>query len=92
MKLPVRKRNRLPGYDYSQYGSYFITICTHDHKNRFWTDLQSLELSDAGMIVETAIHQIPQFYPNVILDHYVVMPNHVHILLTLTEGVDRKKA
>ena len=91
VKLPVRKKNRLPGYDYSRCGTYFITICTHDHKNRFWTNLQTPELSHAGMLVETAIMQIPQFYPNVILDHYVVMPNHVHILMTLTEGDDRKK-
>ena len=91
MAFVTRKPNRLPGYDYSQSGSYFVTICTHDHRNRFWTDLQSFELSSAGSIVQTAIRQIPKFYPNVIVEHYVVMPNHVHILLTLTDGENRKK-
>jgi len=80
-----RKPNRLPNYDYSQYGSYHITICTHNRKNLFWINCSEWCLSKEGEIVDTAIRQIPKYYPQVILDHYVVMPNHVHILLTISD-------
>ena len=91
MPFVTRKPTRLPDYDYSQCGSYFVTFCTHDHKNRFWVDYDVPQLTHAGTVVQTAIRQIPKFYPNVVLNHYVVMPNHVHILLTLEEGENRKK-
>ena len=85
-----RKPNRLQNYDYSQCGSYYITICTHNRENRFWTANNSYVLSKSGEIVDAAIRQIPKHYPNVALDHYVVMPNHVHILLTIADAYGRQ--
>ena len=90
MDLPRRKPNRLPHFDYSTPGGYFITICTRDRKNLFWSNVgasiarpQKPPLTQWGMIVEKTIHDIPKFYPAVSVDHYVVMPNHVHLLLQI---------
>ncbi len=90
LKLPVRKQNRLRDYDYSQNGAYFITICSKDRQWMFWNVGASIarpqsseHLSFAGKVAEEAIAEIPKRYPNIRLDNYVVMPNHVHLLLML---------
>ena len=75
MALPRRKPNRLPNYDYSQAGYYFITLCTKDKQ----------PLSSIGRVVDEAIRAIPAHYPNVALDKFVVMPNHIHLILALAE-------
>ena len=91
--LPKRKRNRLENYDYSSSGAYFITVCTKDRKNIFWEKSSTVcvgediilppELSFYGKITESAIKSIPQYYPNIELLQYVVMPNHIHMILFL---------
>ena len=90
MNLPSRKQHRLPNFDYSLPGAYFITICTKDRKNLFWKDsrsnivcAQDIILSPWGKIVASAIQNIPSHYPAISLDRYVVMPNHVHLLLQI---------
>ena len=96
MERPVRKSNRLRAYDYSQPGCYFVTICAKDRRPLFWAENvpdtgvgadiirpRPIKLSDLGLIVEGAILEMPRRYANVTLDKYVIMPNHVHILLTL---------
>jgi len=95
MNYPKRKSNRLPQYDYSQPNMYFITICTHEHKKLFWQNVGAtigrppcVELSEYGKVVQAAIEEIPQHYPAFRLEHYVVMPNHVHLLLQIVPGAD----
>ena len=90
MDLPKRKPNRLPEYDYSTPGAYFITICTKDRKNLFWGNVgasiarpQDVQLSAFGKIVDHAIRQISIHYPAISVDHYVIMPNHIHLLLQI---------
>ena len=93
-KLPTMKRNRLKDYDYSSSGMYFITICTKDKKNILWakesSDVvgedsilpsKSVKLSQYGQIVDETINSIPTYYPHVTLLQYVIMPNHVHLIL-----------
>ena len=93
-ELKKRKRNRLEHYDYSSSGAYFITICTKDRKNIFWNKNQTsfvgediilpfdiIQLSPYGKIVEEAIKAIPKYYKSIELLQYVVMPNHVHMIL-----------
>ena len=95
MDLPKRKRNRLKDYDYSLPGAYFITICTRDRRNLFWENVgasiarpQDVILSYYGRTVENAILAIPGYYPGVTVDHYVVMPNHIHLLLRIDADDD----
>jgi len=90
-----RRPNRIPEFDYSQNYAYFLTICT-DHKQCILGTIVKddqgnaprIRLSKAGELVDRAILGIPEHYSSVKLEHYVVMPNHVHILLRLenTEG------
>ena len=87
-ELPKRKRNRLENYDYSSCGAYFITVCTLERQNYFWENVgaiidrpQDVELSTYGKMVDQAIQNIPSAYPALSLESYVIMPNHIHLLL-----------
>ena len=91
--LPVRKPNRLRDYDYSQNGAYFVTICSKDRKELFGTidpnvgaDIIRPQLSSIGVVVETAIQNISHKYNKVSVDCYVIMPNHVHMILFITDN------
>lgn len=90
MHLPIRKNIRVNQYDYSQNGSYFITICTKERKNYFWTvgttsgrPTNGYELSGYGIIAEKAILNISSCYPDVAVDKYVIMPDHLHLLISI---------
>ena len=85
-----RKPHRLTNYDYHTPGAYFITICTKDKKNFFWHNVGAsiarptdVVLSPCGRLAEEAILNISKHYPSVSVDHYVVMPNHIHLLLQI---------
>ena len=87
-EFPKRKRNRLENYDYSSCGAYFITVCTLERQNYFWENVgaiidrpQDVELSTYGKMVDQAIQNIPSAYPALSLESYVIMPNHIHLLL-----------
>ena len=95
--FPRRKKNRLAQYDYSSCGAYFVTICTKDRKNIFWTKEQpdfvgediilppdSVRLSLYGKIVNDSIVAISKCYSHIELLQYVIMPNHVHLILFIT--------
>ncbi|MGQ9925797.1 MAG: transposase [Chloroflexaceae bacterium] len=75
---------RLKGYDYTQAGAYFVTICTQDRACLFGEVVDGeMRLNDAGQIVQTAWDELPNHYPNVELDEFVVMPNHVHRIIVI---------
>ncbi len=95
MDLPKRKPNRLPEYDYSTPGAYFITICVKAHKCIFWDNVgasiarpQKAALSQCGKIAEKAILDISAHYPAISVDNYTVMPNHIHLLLQINTDAD----
>lgn len=92
--LLKRKRNRLKDHDYGSSGTYFITLCTKERKNVFWdknqTDFavegdvlpfEAVRLSEYGKIADEAIKEIPKYYTHIELLQYVIMPNHIHLLL-----------
>jgi len=77
-----RRSIRLKGYDYTQAGAYFLTICTHNRKCLFGEIVDGvMRLNDAGVMVEQCWHAIPEHFPYIVLDAFVVMPNHVHGIL-----------
>jgi len=96
-----RKSTRFSDYDYNTCGGYFLTVCTKDRKNilsnivgdgvldvprvDFW-DSARVELKKYGLIVERIINQLDDFYENVSVDRYVIMPNHIHIVPFLRES------
>lgn len=104
MERPTRKPNRLPEYDYSQNGAYFVTICTGDKQNLFWNTVGAdiirqqmeneefvlhLPLSEYGRIAEQGILNIPQCYPSVTVEKYCIMPNHIHMILSFSHDCGR---
>ena len=79
--LPHRKTLRLPDFDYSQPGAYFVTIVTRDRKTLFGKIVDgNVVLNNVGSMVEEVIKQIPEHYPGINVEVSVIMPNHVHIL------------
>ena len=94
MELPIRKNTRLKDYDYTQDGIYFITICTKNKEPLFWeipvgTTIGRPPLSGNGQIIDYAITNIHNFYPSAEVDKYVIMPNHVHMLIRLSANDER---
>ena len=93
MALPRRKPNRLPNYDYSQAGYYFITLCTKDKQPLFWQPSVGATYgrplhSDLGRIAEDTLSRLDAVYPYVRVDKWVVMPNHIHLILVLGADAD----
>lgn len=84
-KLPQRKLPRLEGYDYSQNGAYFITICVQNRLNLFGEIIeQKMFLNDAGQMVHSYLQEIPSKFVDVEPDLFVVMPNHIHVIIVKT--------
>ncbi len=89
--LPKRKPTRLKDFDYSSPCSYFVTICTHNRKALFSSIVGAIHespeniLTPYGKWVEKYIYQIESKYQNVKIDKYVIMPNHIHLLITITD-------
>ena len=86
---PERRRRsiRFPGYDYSQPGAYFVTICTRD-RMLFVRAVMNGEMvsNGAGHIVRRWWESLPDRFQAVRLDAFVVMPNHVHGLIVIVDG------
>ena len=99
MEYPKRKRLRLPDFDYTTQGAYFVTLCTQDKKHLFQIDetdkvipephiahsLQNDEISMQNRIIHHWINEIHNKFQDVKVDKYVIMPNHIHLLLQITD-------
>jgi putative transposase len=71
-----RRSKRLPDYDYSQVGAYYVTICTQGQKC-FFMDPHPVQIADDTWL------ELPGRFPNIGLDEFVIMPNHIHFILWL---------
>ncbi len=79
-----RRSIRLKGYDYSQAGAYFVTVCTQDRACLFGDAADGeMRLNDAGRMVHSIWNEMSAFYLGVETDEFVVMPNHVHGIVVL---------
>ncbi len=85
--LPQRKNTRLKEYDYSQAGYYFVTFCMKDRRE-FFSHIEDSELvfTEYGKIVNEVINNLPAIY-KVEIDCYVIMPDHIHLVIILDESV-----
>ncbi|MEX1254510.1 MAG: transposase [Dehalococcoidia bacterium] len=87
MTWPNRRSIRLRGYDYSQPGAYYVTVCSAGRECLFSEVVEgAMRLSHLGSEVEAAWSELPSHYPMVDLDAFVVMPNHVHGVIVLLDG------
>lgn len=89
MELPKRKPNRLKDYDYSSAGAYFVTICTQGRRC-ILSDIVGeglappvVRLTRYGGLADEQVRQIEVKYPSVRIDRYVIMPNRIHMLLSI---------
>jgi len=94
MEQLKRKLNRLENYDYSQNGAYFITICIKDRQELLWKQgvaatcgrpYEIAQLSEIGLLIDNEIQKIQMIYDNVRIDKYVIMSNHIHMIIILED-------
>ena len=87
--LPKRERIRLKGFDYNKRRAYFITICTEKRRELLSRIVggdvldapYSVELLPHGKVADRYINQMNEFYNNIKVDRFVIMPDHIHIML-----------
>ncbi len=95
MDLPKRKPTRLKGYDYSTPGAYFVTMCTHNRKYLFSNivgaihELPENKLTQYGKYVEQIIEILPERF-NVSIPKYVIMPNHIHLIIEINNDNEKR--
>ncbi len=82
-----RRSIRLPNYDYSIEGAYFVTICSFQ-KGCIFGEIQNEEvlLNSFGKTLEEEWYRVPLIRPEITLDKFVVMPNHVHGIRWINEA------
>ena len=79
-----RKSIRLPTYNYQKNGSYFITICIQNRENRLGKIINGeMILNHAGVMVNQWLIYLTEHFKNILIQHKVVMPNHVHFILNI---------
>ena len=92
-ELHKRKPTRLKNFDYSENGAYFLTVCTKNRKKILSTIVGEgsplPNLLRCGEIVEELIKTIPDKYREITVDYYVIMPNHIHLLLSVRKDDGR---
>ena len=94
-ELPKRKDIRIPNFNYSTPGAYFITVCTANREKIFWSDRRgdlrsptNVPLSKIGIIADNEIRKLNTIYDAVRVDKYCIMPDHIHMILSIHTDVD----
>ncbi|MBR6782643.1 MAG: hypothetical protein IKM33_05550 [Clostridia bacterium] len=92
-ELKKRKTPRYQGFNYNCVGIYFLTICTQNRRcilsrivGTGVLDCPQTELTKYGKIAEKYIRQLNEFYHHLSVEKYVIMPNHIHLLLWVKEN------
>jgi REP element-mobilizing transposase RayT len=81
-KIHKRRSLRLQEYDYSRPGAYFITICTQDRKCLFGSVVNGeMQPNDLARSAQSIWYALPSRFPQVRLDQFVIMPNHIHAVI-----------
>lgn len=79
-----RRSIRFLGYDYSQAGAYFVTLCTQKRECLFGEIIEGkMQLNNAGNMVQTIWNEIPIYYSGIDIDEFIIMPNHIHGIIVI---------
>jgi len=79
-----RRSIRLRGYDYSRSGAYFIAICAQNRQCLFGNIANGdMRLNDAGKMIQIVWNELPEYYPGIEIDEFVIMPNHFHGIVVI---------
>lgn len=85
-----RRSIRLKGYDYSQPGAYFVTICSYNREPIFGKIVDGeMALNRYGRIVSADWHNLPKRHPHIDLGAFIAMPNHVHGIVVIKDALVR---
>ena len=85
-----RRSTRVPGYDYTSPGAYFVTVVAYQREMLFGEiENEEMRLNARGKIVSECWYEIPSHFPHVDLGAFVVMPKHVHGIIVITDEVCR---
>ncbi len=88
---PNRKSIRLKNYNYAKNGYYFITICTKNHKPFFGNiNNDEMQLNQLGKITHDIWKKLPEKYPNIKLNSFVIMPNHIHAIIIIEKDINQQ--
>lgn len=97
MERKARKVTRLPDYDYNSAGAYFVTICTKNRRcilskivGAGVLDSPKVVLTKYGNVAEKQIQVMNALYENLSVDKYVIMPNHIHLLVRILCVTDER--
>ena len=92
-EFPNRKHPRMKHFDYSSNGNYFVTICTHNHKQilSYIVD-DRVVLTNFGEIVKNELINLEDKYDFLKIENYVIMPNHVHVLFLFQHDENKESA
>jgi putative transposase len=89
-KIPQQHSARLKDYDYSQNGAHFITFCVEAQLHLFGTiSEEEMILDSAGLMIADFWAKIPEKFPSIELDSWVIMPNHMHAIVSVADGTNR---
>lgn len=89
--MPERKHIRWRGFDYSSASAYFITICVKDCSHWFGEIKNGIiGYSEVGNMAALCLQQIPEISNNVLLETFIVMPNHIQFILEITENTSEE--
>lgn len=83
-KLISRKNIRIKDFDYSTEGFYFVTICTNNRKKLLGKiELENIKLTKIGILVRENLKKIETIFKNIIIDEFIIMPNHIHMIIVI---------
>ena len=91
MEQRERKANRLSNYNYGQPGSYFVTLCTNHRLPLFEMEPivgnghRAVPRPPQNLILRKGIREAQAHFPNIVIDKYVIMPDHLHMIVTILE-------
>ena len=81
---------RIQGYDYANAGTYFVTICCYQRHHLFGEiDNGEMKINAIGQIVSAQWQKIPQHFPNAELDGFILMPDHLHGIIVISESKEK---
>lgn len=85
-----RRSIRLQGYDYTQAGAYFVTVCSQNRECLFGKiENAEMRLNAAGNMIESTWNEIPGNYPGIDIAEFIVMPNHIHGIIVIVGATSR---
>jgi putative transposase len=85
-EINITSTIRYRGYDYSEPGAYYVTICTKN-KSHYFGEIENgiMIFSETGEIAQRLLIDMPAHFPYIKLDEFIVMPNHIHVIIVINE-------